>query len=273
MRIVRLTLLLLLLPVVALAQATARPSDAILDAIQLDELLQIMSAEARASGEEMAEGLLAGRGGEGWAQNVARINAPERLGPRLRDSFAEAMPQSEVAPVLDFLGGPTGRKFVGLELSARRALLDPAIEEMSRERLAERNDDDARLAQVERFVEVNHLVDGNVAGALNANTAFLTGLQAGAGAAMPGGQGAILDQVWEQEPEIRRETEAWVHSFLLMAYEPASDAELDAYIAFSETEAGQALNTALFAAFDALFVATSRATGEAAAQILSSEDI
>jgi hypothetical protein len=62
-----------------------------------------------------------------------------------------------------------------------------------------------------------------------------------------------LSEVWGQEPELRRDTIEWLYSFQLSAYSGLSDADIEAYTAFSETEAGAALNAALFAAFDTVF--------------------
>ena len=58
-----------------------------------------------------------------------------------------------------------------------------------------------------------------------------------------------------------------------MAYRPLSDDEIAAYTALSETPEGQALNTALFATYDAMFVTISRDLGLAAAQFMAGEDI
>ncbi|MEY4698536.1 MAG: hypothetical protein RIT14_2964, partial [Pseudomonadota bacterium] len=49
--------------------------------------------------------------------------------------------------------------------------------------------------------------------------------------------------------------------------------ELQAYITFSETEAGQALNVALFVAFDAVFTPISKALGLAVAKQMQGQDI
>ena len=52
-----------------------------------------------------------------------------------------------------------------------------------------------------------------------------------------------------------------------------SKAELDAYIAYSESPAGQQLNAALFAAFDGVFTPVSKALGLAVARELQGQDI
>ena len=58
-----------------------------------------------------------------------------------------------------------------------------------------------------------------------------------------------------------------------MAYRPLSDAELTAYVEFSQSPEGQLLNRALFATFDKVFAVVSRDLGTAAAGMLTGRDI
>jgi hypothetical protein len=48
----------------------------------------------------------------------------------------------------------------------------------------------------------------------------------------------MLSEVWGQEPELRRDTIEWLYSFQLSAYSGLSDADIEAYTAFSATDAG-----------------------------------
>ena len=163
---------------------------------------------------------------------------------------------------------------VGLEVSARRALLDDAVEEASEDAAAiAAADGDPRLDLVAEFVEVNNLVETNVAGSLNSNLAFYEGLVAGRafGGALTEEQ--ILTDVWSQEADIRENTTEWLYSFLFMAYAPLEDADLDAYIAFSQTEAGEQINRAMFESFDALFTGISRSLGRAAAAEMTTQEL
>jgi hypothetical protein len=83
----------------------------------------------------------------------------------------------------------------------------------------------------------------------------------------------MLTDVWTQEDSIRTETEDWLFPYLTLSYEPLDDAELQAYVDFSDTPAGKRLNTALFAAFDTVFSDISHALGAAAARQMQGEDI
>lgn len=255
---------------------SARGSDAILAAMQTEALLAVLQDEAVKAGEDLADSMMPGRPVEGWTQTVARINAPSRTGPLLSRRFAEALEGRHAGAILDYLTTPLGRRIVGLELSAREALRDTSVQDAVLSEYDEmRREGDPRADQIDAFIKANDLIDANVVGALNANAAFLKGMGAAASgdAADRLSEADILTQVWQQEPELRAETEDWVRAFVSLAYQPLSDAEMADYLAFTETPAGQAMNTALFAAFDALFVETSYQTGEALGRWIGSEDL
>ena len=61
--------------------------------------------------------------------------------------------------------------------------------------------------------------------------------------------------------------------YLGLAYQPLSEADLDAYIAFMESPAGKRLNAAMFVAFDQVFRKVSYNLGRAAGVALLGRDI
>ena len=83
----------------------------------------------------------------------------------------------------------------------------------------------------------------------------------------------MLAEVWGQEPDIRRDTIEWLYPFLAVAYQSLTDAELERYIAFSQTEAGHKMNAAIFVAFDAVMVKISFDLGQAAGRLMEGQDI
>jgi hypothetical protein len=83
----------------------------------------------------------------------------------------------------------------------------------------------------------------------------------------------MIAEVWAQEEEIRSDTDEWLMGYLLMAYQPLSDEELSAYIAFSRTDAGQALNRGLFDGFNAMYTDISYALGRAVALELAASEL
>jgi hypothetical protein len=179
-----------------------------------------------------------------------------------------------VAAAQAFFTGPLGARVLTLEIEARRALLDKTVEAAARARVDEmRADDSPRLAALDAFVAANDLIEANVQGALNANLAFYRGMVEAGGLGEAVDEGTVLAEVWAQEEEVRGETRIWLMAYVAMAYDPLSDAELQSYIDFSATPAGQRLNAALFSAFDAVFVQVSRDLGRAAGLQMIGQDI
>ncbi|EKE45732.1 hypothetical protein OCGS_0151 [Oceaniovalibus guishaninsula JLT2003] len=256
------------------AATDTRQAEALYDALRLDDLLAIMRVEGTESGLELEDDLFAGRGGVGWKRALADIYGPDNMEGRMRALFVEGMEDATVTPLLDFFTSDTGAEIVTLELEARRAMADEALEEAAEAALERmQRQDDPRIAGIEAFVEANDLIEQNVVGAMNANYAFMTGLADGGAFGAELGEDQMLADVWSQEPEIRDETLSWLYSYLNLAYQPLDDADLAAYTELSRTPEGQALNRALFAAFDEVYVDISRDLGLAAARFMASEDL
>lgn len=268
------TLILALLGSLPLRAGPPEGLDTLLDALAVGDLVEIMREEGLAYGADLEAEMFEGRGGDRWDAAVAQIYDGARMARILRESLAAELTGTDLTPLIVFFTSQDGARIVSLELSARRALLDEAVEQASIERLEEMQaDQDPRLDLIGRFVEANNLVEANVAGALNSNFAFYTGLADGRAFDFDLTEEQMLEDVWGQEPEIRQETEEWLYSYLAMAYAPLSDAAMENYIAMSETPEGRALNAALFAGFDVAFTTISRELGLAAAQFIAGQDL
>ena len=156
--------------------------------------------------------------------------------------------------------------------AAREAMIDESTEAAARERFrAIEGSDDPVLLQVERFVEANDLVEANVAGALNASFQFYQGLADGG--ALEITEGEILSEVWATEEETRADTRDWLYGFMLMAYTPLKQDQLEDYVALSATEEGRLMNRALFEGFNTMYDSISYALGLAAAREMQGEDL
>lgn len=244
------------------------------EALAMPDLLGIMRQEGLDYAGDIAADMFPGRGGARWRATVEEIYDTARMRREVRAALAERLAPPQVDALVQFFDSDLGRRIVGLEISARRALLDPSVEEAAEQAAAELEaSGDSRFELLRAFVEANDLVEMNVVGALNSNWAFYQGLDAGGAFDGRLSEERMLADVWGQEEQIRAETREWVYSYLGLAYRPLSDDELAAYTALSETPEGRALNTALFAAFDAMFTRISRDLGLAAATFLAGEDI
>ncbi len=247
---------------------------ALFTALGLPEMIDIMRAEGLDYGADIASDLLSGRADAAWADQVSAIYDTDMMRDGVARVLAASLDDADVAPMLDFFTSDVGKEVIALEISARRALLDDAVETAAKDAAAVAfADATPRSVMVDRFIAANALIDTNVVGAMNANYAFYMGLMDGGAFPNDLTEEQILTDVYTQEPEIRQSTTDWVQAFLMLAYQPLSDADLQAYTDFSTTPAGQALNTAMFAAFDQMFVAISRELGRASAVSLAGQDI
>jgi hypothetical protein len=260
----------------AQAEVVAGPVDGLAATLQIADLIDVLRAEGLAYAETLDDELFPGRGGDDWLAKVHAVYDGGAMEARFLSALSRAL-QGEAAAVAAssaFFASPLGQRILTLELEARRALMDSGVEDAARARVEDmRAKDDPRLADLKRFIDANDLVEANVQGALNANLAFYQGMvEAGSFDGVVDEQ-QMLDDVWGQEDDVRSETEVWLYAYLAMAYGALSRDELQAYTDFSASAEGQKLNSALFAAFDAVFVSLSRDLGRAAALQMKGQDI
>ncbi len=266
--------LALLVPMPALADSHEGAVDELIDVMAFDELIAVMREEGLGYGDQIAEDMFGGRTTGEWDAAIDQIYSETAMSDAIRSGLVTALDGADVATIIDFFSTELGQEIVELEIAARRALLDEAVEEASKEAAAIALIDETPRAQLlTEFVETNDLVETNVVGAMNANYAFYVGLIEGGGFAGGLSQDELLADVWSQEDEIRQNTTEWVYSYGLLAYQPLSDEDLQTYIDFSNTEAGEDLNAALFAAFDGMFEDISGALGRAASQAMIGQDL
>lgn len=263
----------------SLPQTEASAQDrvaALSDLLQIGEVIEVMRLEGLDYGRQMEAELFPGMGGADWRRIVALIYDTQTMRRRFDARLAEELagePEA-VAATTAFFDTDLGQRILQLEVEARRSLLDSAVEDAARLRVEDMDaKGDARLEMLRGFAEANDLIESNVLGALNANLAFFQGMAEVGGLAEELTEDQMLRDVWAQEEEIRAETESWLYPYLALSYGPLEDAELAEYMAFSQTPAGQKLNVALFAAFDAVFTAISRDLGRAAARQMMGKDI
>ncbi|NVO27584.1 DUF2059 domain-containing protein [Donghicola sp. C2-DW-16] len=254
--------------------ATQQDVDRLFQAMRVEDVVDIMRQEGMNYAGTLAEEMLPDGATKRWEAAVGRIYDTESMRKGLESRFAESVADEDLSEVIDFFESDLGKRVVDLEISAREALLDPAIEDASRdnfERMVENADE--RLEQVGEYIDANDLVEANVAGALNSNFAFLQGLADGGARGAEMSEEEMLATIWQQEEDVRTETRVWLYSYLLMAYAPLDESDLDKYIEMSRSQAGRAMNRALFDGFDPMFTAISSALGQEIARIGSDQEL
>lgn len=267
--------------VVALAFGAGGPAradqvDDLSRVLDLPWLARILSLEGQDYGRSLESELFPARGGARWTRMVTAIHDPGRIeGDVLAGLRRELAGRAGVLdPAIAYFDTEPGRRIVRLEIAAREALLDDEVEQGAEAaHAAQLAEGSARPALIERLIAASDLIEQNVAGALNSNMAFYEGVEAGGAPELLLPEGGVTADLWSQEPAIRQETIRWLNTYMTLAYEGLTDKELEGYIEFSLSAAGQDLNRALFAAFDSTFDRISRELGQAAAQILKGQDI
>ncbi|MBK0328490.1 DUF2059 domain-containing protein [Rhodobacteraceae bacterium F11138] len=249
----------------------APAAETLAQVLRLPELAEILQSEGQQQGETLDTDMLGGQGGAYFARQVRQIHATDGMVRTIRQALKHGMSDAQMQASIAFFRTDLGQRILSLENAGRRAMADPVVEQIARDSYeALQGSEDARLAAVSRFVEINDLIERNVASALNSNYQFYRGLRKGA---VRRADFDPLAEAWAQEPEVRAETAPWVHGFLLMAYRPLTASEMDSYLNFSRSLAGQALNAALFDGFDQMYGAISYRLGLAVAHAMAAQDI
>lgn len=284
----RAVLLALLLPAVLLTSGAAKAEqtasrdrvEALLDLMEIDQIIAIMRAEGLTYGAELGADMLRGGGGAAWDMQVARIYDQAWMRATVRDRFVERFGQADPAPLIAFFETETGREVVMLEVSARRAFMDESVEEAAREAFRAVAGDlggtsprglDPHLSAIDAYITVNDLVGFNVMGAMNANRLFFRGLVEGG--AMEMTDADIMSDIRAQYEQTEAETREWIYAFLMLAYAPLDAGQINDLADLSQTPHGRALNSALFDSFDVMYGALSEALGAAMAGQMQGEEL
>lgn len=253
--------------------ATSRPEiERMARTLLLRETVDLLRQEGLSYASKLDQEMLRGQGGPAWQVQVGLIYDPARMVRVLTDAVSRGLTSSEIAEATAFFESAPGAHILKLEIEARALMADPDTESLAVSTFADRvGSDDPRAMAILRFIDINDLIGRNVEGALNADYQFLRGLSEGRGVRRD--EDEILSDVWARAEESRQSIETWMSAYLYLAYTPLEDDELDQYLTFSETKAGQALNRALFDGFDVLYRDLSYALGRAVAQSLQTSDL
>lgn len=267
-RIALFRLLALVVLLVLPMRVSAAEIDRLFAAMQLDRLIDVMRDEGLAYGDSLARDMLQGDEGPGWRALVERIYDTGKMRTVVRAHFTDAFGDADPAPLVAFFESEAGRALVEAEIETRRAFMSPGIEEAARALWREADKSTNRQRLIADYVDINDLIEYNVAGTMNANYLFFAGLVEGGAIDMT--EDDILADVWGQEAETRADTREWLFSYLTMAYDDLPVETLAAYVALSRSDAGRALNRALFAGFDSMYGDLSLSMGLAVASRMAS---
>ncbi len=238
-------------------------------AMQLDQVIEILRNEGSALGQDLQDTFLNNSGGPVFDAQVERIYDAEMMRTQFANIFQKKLTESQLDRAILFFESDLGQTIVTLENSARVAFSDEAIEEMAMDAYKNGDRDTETFRLVDEFIQVNDLIEQNVSNAISADYNFFRGLSDDAGSL----DVDLLAELLSEKESMTKETETWLYSFLLLAYQPLDDAQMRENIAFSRTDTGRAVNSAIFESFDLMYDRIYFRLGQAVLQVLKSSDL
>lgn len=240
-------------------------------ALQLDEVIDILVTEGSEYGRELNDSFLNGEGGVLLQSQIEDLYDATWMRAQLIQAFRSNMDTTQLEQAAIFFESELGQAIVSLENSARRAFSDEAVEEFARMSFSSADQNSPPFRLVDEYIRLNDLIEQNVQGTLSADYNFYLGMAEGSGVGSD--LDTILNELLARKDETEADTREWLYSFLLMAYQPLSEAEMRENIAFSRTETGRALNQAFFDGFDDMYDAISYQMGTVVAQAMRASDL
>ncbi|MDW3221615.1 MAG: DUF2059 domain-containing protein [Paracoccaceae bacterium] len=244
----------------------------LMDALRLPDLVQIMRQEGLSDAEQINIDMLAGQGGAFWLGQVDGLYNPIAMQDMFFAGLRDGLDDGDLQVAVDFFDSARGQRIVNLEMAARQAMIDPDVRATASEAYdALQTTDDPHAEFVAQMVEANDALELNVAVTMSTSYQFYRGLSDGGFLRRP--EADILADVWDSEPSLRAEAQDWLFAYFLLAYQPLAPEDRDAYLAFFESSSGQALNSALFTSFEAMFTDIAYGLGRAVALNAVGNDI
>ena len=240
----------------------------------MTEMVSILHDEGLSMALASDMDLLGHEGGPRWKGALQAIYDEATLHGELHTQFEQHLAPDQVAALCKFYENTDMQEIIQHEIAARRAFLDLEFEQLARDRWLQGDTSDNLDDTIRHDVDLNDLIELNVMGALNSNYVFLNTLNQTL-TDVTGQMSAqdILSHVWSQEVDIRTDTTEWIFAYLHTAYAPIDHTALERYVAFSATPTGQALNQALFTAFDAVYLRLSGDLGRVVGTMSREEEL
>lgn len=248
--------------------AQAEPVDDLLEVLGSDALIDVLREEFLEYGDTVGEAMLPDGGGAAWRDILERLYDRSLMQVRVRLAMEKSFGGENIAELITFYQSERGQRIVEAELAGRRYLLLEGAQEVAEAACLEPPE---RAEALLEFAHVNELLERNVAGTLNSDLAFYRGLIEGGVFEMD--EGDVLAEVQARVPEIRVSLEAWISAYLCAALGDLPEGDLAAYTAFSKTDEGAALNSAIFEGYGALSEDLSYAIGLAVSVQMFGEDL
>jgi hypothetical protein len=242
------------------------------DALRMDILEEVIITEGQGHIRETAETYLDQRRVDGFVQQTQYIYDPQSIRDRIYAGMRDGLTEDQRAVALAFYQSDLGTLVAELEATARQAISADEVEEAAYSIAQSASEqDDPRIATIERAIEDLELVEMNMSGAMNAQYSFLMRLTKVDRLGLS--QGEILSMLDEAAEDTMGSIAEWLVAFMYMAYAPLDDEQLDQYVSYQLSENGDAVNKALFKLFNEIERDSSAALGKELAEALQSQEL
>lgn len=243
----------------------------LMDAMRIPELVGTLRTEGLGDAEGLNADMLNGQGGAFWQEQVSQLYETGPMEDAFFRALLDGMDDQALDVAVQFFDSARGQRITELEIAARSAMMDEAVENTAAEAFENLAEDDPHGTLVTDFVAANDLLDLNVALTMSTSYQFTRGLVDGDMLQMSDDQ--IVAQVWGREGELRLDAERWLYGYFLLAQQPLPLEDLEAYVAFARSPTGEALNAALFKGYESVFTDIAYGLGRAVALNAAGNDI
>ena len=189
----------------------------------------------------------------------ATAYGPDRLRPAVARQLALSMSPADVDAALEWLGGDLGKRITRLEEDASTTAAMRARRTTGAQRVETLPPD--RLARYEKLAHAIHAGDVGAMVLIN----ITAGLARGVSIAMPGDGDHDAEEIRAlleaRRPQLAAALELQQIEFSAISYASLSDAEIDRYIGFAESPAGQRYHAASAIAVDKAMTAAAIEAG------------
>jgi hypothetical protein len=168
---------------------------------------------------------------------VAIGYAPDRMRATVRQYIVRELPPREIDEVLAWLASDTGKRITAIEEKASEPA--EALKMMEGGRKVLEGIDAPRRALIERMLTATRAADFNASVMINTTVAVLRGIELAAPDAPESSEAdKLIARLRERRPEIVAAMKGDAAAGFAYLYAPLSDAEVEQYVRFAESDAG-----------------------------------
>lgn len=247
-------------------------TEALLRAVGVDSYLAGFADEIGGADNPMAESF--SDISEAWTAAARENFQTEAMFADVTEAMAGGLDAGQMAALEAFYSSPLGLEITAMEVAAQRAEMALQVKtegaDILRGLIAR---EDPRLEQLTQLIEALAAVETGLAMAESLNHAVLSGMSASGQMPYKLSSGQIDAMVAAQRGLMRGAIQEQLFVSMAYSYQTLSDDDLDAYIAFLQTDAGRAFYGRLLASTEAVIGARAHRFGARLMELQATEQL